>query len=200
MRETEEDAKVRALLDEAIQVPCPTEAECRRFYHVNIVRFESPTIWEPAHILLSAATEYDEAQSRLRETAHRLLEALCNDSSAFGRLAREYSDCPSREQGGNLGQVSPGQTTSAFEAALQVLEPGEITREPVETSYGLHIIRLDRRIEGTTLPFDTVHQKIADYLADAVFHKAVHQFVALLAGQANIEGIEIERATSPLVQ
>ena len=200
VRESEQDARVRALLDKAISIPSPTEAECRRFYDANIVRFQSPAIWEPAHILLSAAAEDDEAQSRLRETAQRLLEALRDDPSTFERLAREYSDCPSREQGGNLGQVSPGQTTPAFEAALHALEPGEITREPVETSYGLHIVRLDRRTDGTTLPFAIVHQKIADYLADAVFHKAVHQFVAVLAGQADIEGIEIERATSPLVQ
>ncbi len=200
VRETEQDTAIRALLDDALQLPCPTVAECRRYYDANQARFQSPTIWEPTHILLSALPQDDEVRAQRRETANTLLAYLHDNAMEFERLAHQYSDCPSREHGGNLGQISTGQTTPAFEAALLQLEPGAITREPVATPYGYHIIRLDRRIDGTTLPFNAVHQKIADYLADAVFRRAVHQFVALLAGQADIEGVEIERAKSPLLQ
>ena len=53
------------------------------------------------------------------------------------------------------------------------------------------------RIDGS---FEDVRNKIADYLADAVFHRAVHQYVSILAGRARIEGIDLTGATSPLVQ
>ncbi len=200
LRETEDDAQVRALLAEAVQLPSPTTGECRRYYEINVSRFQSPTIWEPAHILFSAPPQDDEARARVRDRAAGLVQVLRDNPEQFERLAREHSDCPSREQGGNLGQVSANQTTPAFEHALKSLRPGEMTHEPVETPYGFHIIRLDRQIDGATLPFSAVQQKIADYLADAVFHKAVHQYVALLAGQADIDGVDIEKATSPLMQ
>ena len=125
---------------------------------------------------------------------------LGKSTDDFAELARVHSSCPSRDQGGNLGQISSGQTTPAFEAALECMTPGTLSAVPVETPYGFHVIRLDRCIPGQTLPFAAVEGKICDYLADSVFHRAVSQFISLLAGDAQIEGIEIDRADSPLVQ
>jgi peptidyl-prolyl cis-trans isomerase C len=199
-RETQEDALIRELLDEDLDLPSPSEPECRRFYENNLKCFESPPIWEAAHILVGVREDNPDARDRARALAIQIIEALQAHPDQFAGLAQNHSDCPSRDQGGNLGQVTPGQTTPAFEGALRRMSPGSISGEPVETPYGFHVIRLDRHIEGQTLPFKAVREKIADYLADAVFHRAVHQFVSLLAAQAKIEGVEIERATSPLVQ
>lgn len=199
-RETPEDALIRELLDEALDLPSPGERECQRFYEQNLKRFESPPIWEPAHILLGASNDDSEARVRARERAVQIIEVAQAHPDRFEGLAKTHSDCPSRDQGGNLGQVTPGQTTAAFEEALRRMSPGSISHEPVETPYGFHVIRLDRHIEGQRLPFEAVRDKIADYLADAVFRRAVHQFVSILAGKATIEGVEIERAASPLVQ
>ena len=199
-RETEEDALIRELLDEALDLPSPSEPECRRFYESNLKRFESPPIWEPAHILVGAHEDNPDARDRARARATRIIDVLQAHPDQFAGLAQSHSDCPSKDQGGNLGQVTPGQTTAPFEDALRRMSPGSISHQPVETPYGFHVIRLDRHIEGQTLPFEAVREKIADYLADAVFRRAVHQFVSLLAGKAEIEGVEIERAMSPLVQ
>lgn len=199
-RETDEDALIRQLLDAALQLPTPTKDECRRFYDTNITRFRSSTIWTPAHILLSASAADALAWEAAKETARGIIETLEDHPERFEQLACDHSDCPSRELGGNLGQISSGQTTPEFEAALENMDPGTISRVPVETQYGIHLIRLDRRIEGRTLPFDAVEDKIADYLADAVFRRAASQFVSLLAGQARIEGVMFGGAASPLVQ
>ncbi len=80
------------------------------------------------------------------------------------------------------------------------LEPGQITDEPVCTRYGVHVIRLDRKIDGSMLPFELVEEKIADYLADAVFHRAVHQYISILAGNASLEGVDFADNPTPLVQ
>ncbi len=199
-RETDEDALVRQLLDEAVCLPEPTEAECRRFYDNNISRFEGAAIWEPAHILVSADTRDPAARAAAHGKAVEIAATVAREPARFAEFARRHSECPSHAHGGNLGQVTSGQTTPAFEAALRGLAPGAITREPVETPYGFHIIRLERAIAGETLPFAAVSERIAGYLADAVFHRAVHQFVSLLAGAAEIEGVEIDGASSPLVQ
>jgi peptidyl-prolyl cis-trans isomerase C len=199
-RETREDALVRELLDKVLDLPRPSEDECLRFYKNNLKRFRSPPIWEPAHILVSYRVEDTKAKDDAKRLANQLAAVVCQHPDRFEDFARTHSACPSREQGGNLGQITPGQTTPEFEQALEHMTPGTITEEPVETSYGYHVIRLERRVDEQTLPFESVREKIADYLADSVFRRAVRQYVSLLAGQAKIEGIDIERAMSPLVQ
>jgi peptidyl-prolyl cis-trans isomerase C len=72
--------------------------------------------------------------------------------------------------------------------------------EPVESRYGLHIIRLDRRIEARQLPFEIARPLIAGYLADHVQRTAQRQYVSLLAGRATIVGVELEAAATPLMQ
>ncbi len=115
-------------------------------------------------------------------------------------MARAFSDCPSATDGGRLGQVGRGDTTPEFEAALLSLEPGQIYPEPVQTRYGVHVLRLDRKIAGRTLPFEQVRERIAVYLEESSWRRAVAQYVALLAGQARIAGFDMAGASSPLVQ
>jgi peptidyl-prolyl cis-trans isomerase C len=86
-----------------------------------------------------------------------------------------------------------GQTTPEFEKALLLLAPGNIS-DVIESRYGLHIIRLDRKIEGKQLPFEAVHGKIENYLREAVERRAAAQYIALLISRAEIEGIEIAGA------
>lgn len=67
------------------------------------------------------------------------------DGADFGKLAEEYSDCPSGKQAkGSLGKFKRGQMVKPFEDAVASLtKPGEITKDLVKTAFGLHIIRLD---------------------------------------------------------
>ena len=109
-------------------------------------------------------------------------------------LAKAWSKCPSAEQGGNLGQITKGQTTPEFERALLALAPGEICAEPVATRYGFHIIRLERKIDGRVLPYEAVAERIGGYLRESVLRRANAQYVARLASAARIEGIELASA------
>ena len=74
------------------------------------------------------------------------------------------------------------------------LKAGEISDPPVETDYGVHIIRLTRRIDGRVMPLDAVHTQIADYLGDAVERAATSQYIARLAARADISGVEMPSA------
>jgi peptidyl-prolyl cis-trans isomerase C len=71
------------------------------------------------------------------------------------------------------------------------LNPGEMTTLPVETRYGFHIIRLERKIAGEELPFEIVREKIAGYLGERAHRTAVAQYIARLAARANIEGVAL---------
>jgi peptidyl-prolyl cis-trans isomerase C len=190
-RETADEARMRALVEREVTVPRPTEDECRRYYERNLARFRSPDLYEAAHILFSAPHDDARAYAAARQRAEAVIAELQSDPGAFDHLARSLSDCPSREVGGNLGQISPSQTTPAFEAALASIRPGEISAVPVETPYGAHVIRLDRKTEGQVLPFEVVHERIAAYLAMAVRQRAEAQYVARLLARCRIEGLEV---------
>jgi peptidyl-prolyl cis-trans isomerase C len=69
-----------------------------------------------------------------------------------------------------------------------------ISEVPVVSRYGVHIIRLHRKIEGKEVPFDLVKEKIADYLRESVTRRATAQYIARLVSRADIEGIAIAGA------
>jgi peptidyl-prolyl cis-trans isomerase C len=193
-RETDEEALMRAVVDREITVPEPDDETCRRYYERNRARFRSSDIYEVSHILFAAVPENHEDYAQARADAAAVLATLQENPECFAALAKAYSRCPSAEQGGNLGQITEGQTTPEFERSLVSLSPGELCAEPVATRYGLHIIRLERKHGGRVLPYEAVSERIADYLRESVRRRADAQYVARLVSAAKIEGIEIAGA------
>jgi len=193
-RETEEEALVRGLVEREVRTPDADEAACRRFYEQNRRRFRSPDLYEARHILLPAN------QPDAAELAQAILARLAQEPGAFAALALARSACPSGKTAGNLGQIGPGQTVPEFEAALAGMTVGTIHAEPVQTRFGLHIVALDRRIEGRDLPFEMVQERIAEWMGEKVRRAAIRQYVSILAGRADIQGIDLDAAASPLVQ
>lgn len=192
-RETPQEARLRALVDREVIVPRADEAACRRYYEANRARFRSPTLFEVAHILLPHGPQ-------ARGQAMALIAELQAHPERLEALAAAHSACPSSKQGGNLGQIGPGQTVPEFESALVHLVPGTVAPQPVESRYGLHVVRVDRRIDGQELPFDLIRDRITDYLEEAVYRRALHQYVAILAGRARLTGVAFGAADGPLVQ
>ena len=78
------------------------------------------------------------------------------------------------------------------------MKAGEIAG--IETRYGFHVVRLDRYATGQLLPFELVRERIADYLSERVRRRALAQYVAVLAGRAEISGASFAATDSPLVQ
>lgn len=191
-RETPQEARLRGLIDREVAVPRAGEAECRRYYDQNRGRFRSPDLFEAAHILLPPS---DEAEG----VALRLIGELRQHPERFAEAAASHSVCPSSKQGGNLGQLGPGQTVEEFERALRRMIVGRVHDEPIPTRYGVHVVRLDRYIAGRELPFDAVRERIADYLDESVRRRALQQYVRLLAGRAVLTGVDLA-GSGPLVQ
>jgi peptidyl-prolyl cis-trans isomerase C len=193
-RETEEEALVRGLIEREVRTPEADEAACRRFHDQNRRQFRTPDLYEARHILLPAN------QPDSPVLAQAILARLAVDPSEFAALALAHSACPSGKTAGNLGQIGPGQTVPEFEEALARMAVGSIHPEPVESRYGLHIVALDRRIEGRDLPFDMVQGRIAEWMGEKVRRAAIRQYVSILAGRADIQGIDLGASATPLVQ
>jgi peptidyl-prolyl cis-trans isomerase C len=194
----DDDTVIEALLAREVRVPEATEPECETFYRNNRRRFRSPDLVEASHILFQASTKATEAAMRTR--AESVLQVGLAHPERFTELARTHSQCPSAAQGGTLGQLTRGQTVPEFEAALFSLGPGRIRPTLLATRFGLHILRVDRRIDGDPLPFEVVKQGIADYLIEHAQQRALQQYLRILVGQADIRGIKLDGAATPLVQ
>jgi peptidyl-prolyl cis-trans isomerase C len=196
----DEDARIEALLEREVKTPQADEATARRYYEQHKARFASPPLVEAEHILFAASPDDKFAYGLATGDARGVIRKLQNDPASFADLAREHSACPSKEQGGNLGQIGPGQTVAPFEEALFALAEGALCPDPVKTRFGVHVIRAGRRLEGRQLPFELVEDKIAAYLEEASWRRAVAQYLAILAGQAEIIGLDLVTADGPLVQ
>ena len=199
-RETDEEALMRQVVDREIRLPQTDEATCRRYFEQNRRKFRSPDIFEAAHILFAAAPGDRNARAKAKGDATAAIEALRREPDRFSELARAHSACPSAQQGGNLGQIVRGATTPEFDKAMAALGPGEMSQAPVETRYGFHVVRLQRRVEGADLPYEAVRDKISAYLDAAIERRALAQYVAILAGRADIAGVDFGDANTPLVQ
>jgi peptidyl-prolyl cis-trans isomerase C len=193
-RETGEEALVRGLIEREVSVPEADDDACRRYYEQNRRRFRSAALYEAAHILIAARRDQREHYAAARSRTEALLAVLAKEPGRLAELASRHSDCPSAKAGGNLGQLTAGSTTPEFEKALLALKPGETTRTPVETRYGFHIVRLERRIPGRELPFEAVREKIGLYLVECAERTAMAQYVARLLSRADIGGVELPTA------
>jgi len=195
--ESGEDSLIRQYLERVLDPAPVEEADCRAAYAAAPGRFRAPDLFEVSHILIAADPGNAEARARARSRAEALLARLSQKPHRFAALAKEMSDCSSAAQGGMLGQLGPGDSVPEFEAAMQALTPGEIADRPVETRFGFHILRLDRRAEGAPLPFEAVAPRLRAALEKAAWARAANALVAGLVAAAEIEGVDMTAAKNP---
>ena len=84
--------------------------------------------WRASHILVKDRRTADEVYKRLKQ------------GEDFSKLAKEYSTCPSKSKGGDLGWFGPDQMVKPFELAVMKLGSGSLS-QPVSTQFGYKIIK-----------------------------------------------------------
>lgn len=191
------DDRIRALIEREVEAPLAGEAECRRFYETNAERFHSESIYLAKHILLPVDGD---GEARVRAVADGIIAHLTERPGDFAAMATEYSACPSAGQGGSLGQITRSSVVPEFEEPLRTAEEGALLPEPVRSRYGYHVIYLEKRIPGAQLPFEAVRERIAAWLEASSWSRAVAQYIGILAGRTEIEGIDLDGTDTPLVQ
>lgn len=188
--ETAEEALVRCVLEVEAPAPEPTEAECRRVYAAALSRFAAPELYEASHILFAPVGDDAAAWAGAHECAASAIDALSGGAD-FARLARVHSACPTAGQGGSLGQLQAGDLAVEMEAELLALAEGDCGAAPVRTRHGWHVIRLDRRVAATVLPFEAVAAAIREKLRTRAWAASSARYVAALAAVAEIEGLSL---------
>ena len=192
------DASIEELLAREVTTPIPTEEECRRYYDAHRQEFTSGDLVNARHILFQVTPSVSVPEIRSR--AEQTLNELLRDPTRFAAVAAEMSNCPSGQQGGNVGQLGRGDTVPEFEKALFRFGPDGILGDLIKTRYGFHIVAIDQQIPGQRLPFDVVRDEIASRLSALVDERAVRQYISILAGQADVQGADLDGSAIPLVQ
>jgi len=189
--ETEDEAAIRALLDQQVRPVPADEAALAAHYAEHPDQFRAPSLYEAAHILFAAAPDDAEARAQARVRAEAALAELRARPRRFAELAAELSACSSKAAGGVLGQLTSGDTVPEFEAALAIMEEGALAL--AETRYGLHIIRLDARARGQVLPFQAVLPQLRQAHDKAAWLRASRDYLDRLIVGAEISGISFDR-------
>lgn len=189
---------VEQLLKRDVAVPEPSDEECRRWYDAHSEQYRNGDLVHARHILFQITPGAPLAA--IRSLAEQTLRELQAQPELFGQRARELSNCPSGAQDGQLGQLQRGATVAEFEAVIFRNNALGVLPELVHTRFGFHIVALDQRIPGQQLPFAAVAEQIATELRTACEERALSQYVRMLAGQAELQGVDLDAANSPLLQ
>ena len=197
-----DEAVIQQMLEAQVPLRAPGEQECVRYYAAHTERFRNGRRARMRHILF-AVTEAVDVPALAGRAEQALLELAHKDASAarFAELARELSNCPSGREGGELGWIAPEELAEELARALfGEHAPLGLVPRLVHSRYGFHIVEVLEREDGRQVPYPEVRQRIATELAQRSRATALHQYIRLLAGQAVVEGVELEAAESPLVQ
>lgn len=163
-----------------------TEAEIKAYYKDNPDKFNRPETLRARHILAAVP---EGASAEQRDAARARITGVLKEARAgksFDQLARENSDDPTRQWGGELDPFRRGQTAKAFEDAAFALKPGQISGV-VQTPAGFHIIKLEQRTPAATIPLNQARDRIRGHLEAEKHEQAVRQELDFLRVAAEVE-------------
>jgi peptidyl-prolyl cis-trans isomerase C len=194
---------IELLLEQALSIPEPSEAACRRHHAAHLSSYSSGEKVRVRHILFAVTPGVDVAALRQRAEGC-LLEVRCHDGSTadsgFTKAAGTLSNCPSGADGGHLGWL--GASDCAPEFAKELFGQTDVGVLPrlVHSRFGFHVVEVLERQPGINQPFEAVHGAVTMALRQTSYVTALRQYLSLLAGQATVVGVELDVAETPLVQ
>ena len=164
----------------------PSEKEIQEFYKGNKEKFKTPESVHARHILVAkTAGEEEKAKTAKREKAENLRKQLLAGAD-FAAVAKENSDCPSKNQGGDLGTFTKGQMVKPFETAAFSQKKNEIG-PVVETDFGYHIIQvIDHQPSKTQTLDKETKLKISAFLQQKKKYDAFNEIMQGLKAKAHI--------------
>jgi peptidyl-prolyl cis-trans isomerase C len=173
------------LLNQQVEKNEITEADAKKFYDENPKFF---TRLNASHILAAFSDapgknpptkEQEEAALKKINDVHKKLK----DGGKFEDLAKEHSDCPSKEKGGSLGEFGPGDMVPEFEKALLELKPNDVS-DPVKSRFGYHLIKAG---EKKVVPFEEAKGSILQHLKSEKGQEIVQKYVEGLKKSYKVE-------------
>ena len=195
-------AAIEALLDRELALPTPSEEACRRHHAAQSGRYAVGERVQVRHVLFAVTPGVDVNALRQRAEAC-LLDVRCaapGGEDRFAAAAAATSNCPSGSEGGALGWLTSDDCAPEFARELFGKPDVGVLPRLVHSRFGLHVVEVLAREPGVVPAFDAVKSAVAQALRQQTFTTALRQYLQLLAGQAQLEGVDLEASATPLVQ
>ncbi len=162
-----------------------SDSDANSYYTANLKDFEEPEQVRASHILISVKqTDSNEVRAQARAKIETIL-AKIKAGADFAELAKTDSNCPSAENGGDLGFSPRGIYEEPFEEVAFKLKPGEIS-DIVETVFGYHIIKVTDHKDARTIPFEEVKEQIIKELKNRKEDDLADKYIQSLKDNAKI--------------
>ena len=148
------------------------DEDVKKYYEDNLDKFKQGETVNADHILVDS-----------EEKALEILAKIESGEMSFGDAAREYSSCPSGQRGGNLGDFGRGQMVPEFDKAIFELEVNEVTKTPIKTQFGYHLIKLNSKSESTVMPYEEIAPQLTEMVLNEkrreAYEKKINQLKIL---------------------
>ena len=136
----------------------PTPEELKAEYEKQIAKMPK-TEYHARHILVDS-----------EEKARELIAKL-DTGADFATLAKENSSDSSSSEGGDLGWFAPSRMVKPFADAVEALEKGAYTKDPVQSQFGWHVIRLDDTRPLEPPSYEAVEQQLGQLVKQSKFQE-----------------------------
>jgi len=164
----------------------PSDEELKAYYEAHKDQFKQEEMVKASHILVKVEKDADEAT---KKKAREKIEGLLKKAKAgedFATLAKENSDCPSSQNGGDLGFFTRKQMVPEFSQVAFSLKPGEIS-DVVETQFGYHIIKVTDTKPAAESSFEESKPRIQQYLSGKQRSDSIKNYIQSLREKADIK-------------
>ena len=171
-----------------------SDAEIENHYQNNPAEFKKAETVEARHVLIKVDTDAgSDADQAAKQKALKVMD-LARSGKDFADLAKEYSEGPTREQGGYLGTFARDAMVKPFSDAAFAMKAGEIS-EPVRTQFGWHVIKVEKLNPAHTLSLDEARAQITATLkTERARNLAYDQALEVYGGVGS--DIDLEKAAA----
>ena len=185
--EIEHNMAIRGLIDSQVVDKIEiSESETKAYYDNNPSFFKKPEQVKASHILIKVAPEATDMQKAQKRIEIAKIQQKVQEGQDFATLAKEYSEGPSKENGGDLGYFPRGQMVKPFDDAVFALKPDQVS-DIVETRFGYHIIKVFDIKPETIMAYADVKDRLAQHLKSQRVDQEARTYIEKLKSEAKIE-------------
>jgi len=163
-----------------------SDEDAKSFYDSHPEHFQQKEKVRASHILIKSEADTDPVSKDERRKKLEAVKKRIENGEDFAALAREFSQCPSAEKGGDLGFFERGNMVKPFEDAAFSMKPGEVS-DIVVTPFGFHLIKVTDRSEARTVSFDESKDRINQHLRQMKFTEEKNAYVGDLKKKSKVE-------------
>ncbi len=160
--------------------------DAKDFYDKNPEIFKTPEMIRASHILVKVDEKATPEEKAKALEKIKDIQKKVQGGADFAELAKEVSDCPSKEKGGDLGFFQKGQMVPAFETAALALKQGQVS-DVVETEFGYHLIKLTDKKDAGTMAFEEMKPRIEQHIKSEKVSEQLTQYMDGLRSKAKVE-------------